>query len=66
MAGMGEAELFGREFVTQMLFASCLLIKKKIEDRSDVVQSDFEEDSDDVTKKMKTNHVFKSLPVDTW
>ncbi len=42
-----------------------LLIVKRNEDRNDVVQSDFEEDSDDVMKKMNTNHVFKSLSVDT-
>ncbi len=35
------------------------------EDRNDMVQSDIEEDSGDVTKKMKTNHVSKGLLVDT-
>ena len=35
------------------------------ENRKNVVQSDFKEDSDDVMKKMKTNHVLKSLSVDT-
>ena len=35
------------------------------EDKSGVVQSDFEEDSDDVMKEMKTYYVFKSSLVDT-
>ncbi len=34
-------------------------------ERNDVLQSDFKEDSDDVMEKMKTNHVLKSLTVDT-
>ena len=35
------------------------------EDRNDVLQSDFKEDSDDVMKKMKTNHILKVFLLDT-
>ncbi len=34
-----------------------LVIHEENQNRNDAVQSDFEEDSDDVMKKMKTNHV---------
>ncbi len=35
------------------------------EDRNDVTESEFEEYSDDVMKKMKTNHILQILLVDT-
>ncbi len=38
-----------------------LVIYEENEERKGVLQSDFEENYDDVTKKMKTNRVLKSL-----
>ncbi len=57
MVGMREAEFWSRicypDYICKSLFNY-----EENEDRNDVMQSDFEEDSGDVMKRMKTNHVF--------
>ncbi len=53
MAEIGEAEWYGVEFATPIMFASCLLITKRMNTERGL-QSDFEEDSEDAWKMMKT------------